>query len=200
MHKITIYLLHKNEIQAHLDVVLSLLDQSRFKKANQLSKEDDRLLSYGGGYLMRKYLPNQEIKISKNGKPYFEYGPHFSLSHSHDFVGLCVQEEDEIGFDIEYINEDKIKAIRYVLSGEEAKVDDVESLFKLWTNKESLIKCRGDLLNNIRLYSGLPLNGAVSYGGATYYRESMIYKGYAISVSSEVREPFTLNLHEIKIV
>lgn len=200
MHKITIYLLHKNEIQKHLDVVLSLIDKSRFEKAEKLFKEDDRLLSYGGGYLLKKYLPNEEIKISKNGKPFFGQGPHFNLSHSHEFVGLSVHEGDEIGFDIEYINEDKRKVIRYVLSGEEAKVDDVESLFQLWTNKESLIKCRGDLLNNIRLYPGLPLNGAVSCGGATYYRESMIYRGYAISVSSEGREPFALKIHEIKIV
>ena len=200
MKTITIYLLHKNEIQANLDVVLSFLDQSRLKKANQLSKEDDRLLSYGGGYLMKKYLPNEEIKISKNGKPFLEGGPHFSLSHSHDFVGLCVQEGDEIGLDIEYINIDKTKAIRYVLSGEEAKVDDVESLFKLWTNKESLIKCRGDLLNHIRLYPGLPLNGKVSYGGTTYYRNSIIYRGYAISVSSEGSEPFELKIKEVKIV
>lgn len=200
MHKITIYLLHKNEIQAHLDVVLSFLDQSRFKKANQLFKEDDRLLSFGGCYLLKKYLPNKEIKISKNGKPYLEGGPHFSLSHSHNFVGLCVHEGDEIGLDIEYINKDKTKAIRYVLSGIEEKVDDVESLFQLWTNKESLIKCRGDLLNNIRSYPGLPLIGEVSYGGTTYYRNSIIYRGYAISVSSEGREAFALNIREIKIV
>ena len=196
MRTITIYLLHKNEIQFHLDIVLSLLDQSRFKKANQLSKEGDRLLSYGGGYLMEKYLPNEEIKISKNGKPFLEGGPHFNLSHSHDFVGLCVQEGHEIGLDIEYINPNKTKAIRYVLSGEEANIDDVEALFKLWSNKESLIKCRGDLLNNIRLYPGLPLNGAVSYGGATYHRESMIYKGYAVSVTCETSEPFELKILE----
>ena len=148
---------------------------------------------------MKKYLPSQEIKISKNGKPFLEGGPHFSLSHSHDFVGLCVQIDHEIGFDIEYINKDKTKAIRYVLSGEEAKVDDVESLFKLWTNKESLIKCRGDLLNNIRLYHGLPLNGAVSYGGTTYYRNSIIYRGYAISVSSEGRESFDVNVVQVHL-
>lgn len=114
-------------------------------------------------------------------------------------MGLCVQIDHEIGFDIEYINKDKTKAIRYVLSGEEAKVDDVESLFKLWTNKESLIKCRGDLLNNIRLYPGLPLNGAVSYGGTTYYRNSIIYRGYAISVSSEGRESFDVNVVQVHL-
>ena len=139
--KANIYILHISLVKENLPFVLSNLDKERKEKAEKYVNEKDRLLSYGAGLLVKKFLPNKEIKETKNKKPYLENGPYFNISHSGEFVVLAICESCDIGVDIEQVNEKKVDAIKFTLNKDEKKTNNVNDLFRMWSNKESLIKC-----------------------------------------------------------
>lgn len=130
--------------------------------------EADRLLSLRGdtrrieslGALMalRDILPSNKTSTeiardSDNGKPYFKDAsmPHFSLAHS---CGICaaVTVDAEVGIDIELIRPVPHKnelAERFFTEDEkqgllESYTD--ENFLLIWTQKEALVKMRGDSL------------------------------------------------------
>ena len=104
----------------------------------------------------------------------------------------------DVGVDIERIDENKADAIRYVLDEEEKKINDLPTLFKLWSNKESLIKCSSNGLKDIKRIKGLPLVGYRNINGEDYYTESLVYNGYSLSVSIKGNEPFNMKIINIE--
>ena len=93
----------------------------------------------------------------------------FSISHSNGLIVFAFQQNQEIGVDIEYVDNNKIDDLLYdesILSIEEIELikseqsDCREKLFyKLWTCKESYLKALGIglnmPLNHIRIASNL---------------------------------------------
>ena len=69
MVEVIIRILHISLIKQKRFFVLSYVDSSRKQKAERFVNEKDQLLSLGAGYLMKKHLPDGEIKINTNGKP-----------------------------------------------------------------------------------------------------------------------------------
>lgn len=195
--KVEIYILHSSLVKENLPFVLSILDKERKEKAEKYVNEKDRLLSYGAGLLIKKYLPSGEIKETKNKKPYLENGPYFNISHSGEFAVLAICESCDIGVDIEQVNEKKIDAIKFTLNEDEKKTNNVNDLFRMWSNKESLIKCMSSNLNDIRKLNGLPLEGYRSINGEDYYTRSMIYEGYSLSVTLHTKEDFEIVINRI---
>ena len=194
MEELTLYILHTSIVKDNYSSLLSMVDKNRIEKANRFVNENDQLLSLGGGYLLTKYLPHLEMKYNENGKPYLANGPYFNLSHSKDYVVLAISHSREVGVDIEYIDENKVKAIKYSLSEEEKDISDINTLFQIWSNKESLIKCLGSSISDIKKIKGLPLEG-VREGR---YSKSMIYDGYSLSITLNGQEPFSIKIKEIK--
>lgn len=130
--------------------------------------EADRLLSLRGdtrrieslGALMalRDIIPSNKTSAeiardSDNGKPYFKDAsmPHFSLAHS---CGICaaVTADAEVGIDIELIRPVPHKnelAERFFTEDEKQQLresDTDENFLLIWTQKEALVKMRGDSL------------------------------------------------------
>ena len=68
---VDVYILHTSLIKVHFSFVSSFVDEARKEKAERYLNEKDKLLSYGAGYLLKKYLPNKEMKETLNKKPYF---------------------------------------------------------------------------------------------------------------------------------
>ena len=196
MDKVTLYILHTSLIKDNYEFVLSFVDEQRKETALKYVHEKDRLLSLGAGYLLKKYLPNEEIKKTSSGKPFIEGGPEFNISHSGEYVILAIHPSRPVGVDIERIDDKKLDAIKYVLNNEEKDIADVNDLFRLWSNKESLIKCTSIGLKDIRKVNGLPLEG-VREG---YYTKSMIYDGYSLSITLKDEEPFELSLFKINTI
>jgi 4'-phosphopantetheinyl transferase len=194
---VDLYILHTSLVKENLSVVLSFIDKGRKDKAEKYLNEKDRLLSYGAGLLIKKYLPSGEIKETKNKKPYLENGPYFNISHSSEFAVLAICESCEIGVDIEQVNEKKVDAIKFTLCEDEKKINDVNNLFRMWSNKESLIKCMSSNLNDIRKLNGLPLEGYRSINGEDCYTKSMIYEGYSLSVTLHSKEDFEIVINRI---
>lgn len=194
---VDLYILHTSLVKENLSAVLSYIDKGRKDKAEKYLNEKDCLLSYGAGLLIKKYLPSGEIKETKNKKPYLENGPYFNISHSGEFAVLATCESCDIGVDIEQVNEKKIDAIKFTLCEDEKKINDVNDLFRMWSNKESLIKCMSSNLNDIRKLNGLPLEGCRSINGEDYYTRSMIYEGYSLSVTLHTNVDFEIVINRI---
>ena len=192
-----LYILHTSLVKENLPTVLSYIDKKRKNKAEKYLNEKDRLLSYGAGLLIKKYLPSGEIKETKNKKPYLENGPYFNISHSGEFAALAICESCDIGVDIEQVNEKKIDGIKFTFCESEKKINDVNDLFRMWSNKESLIKCMSSNLNDIRKLNGLPLEGYRSINGEDYYTKSMIYEGYSLSVTLRTKADFEIVINRI---
>lgn len=200
MIEIIIRVLHTSLVKQKLPFVVSFVDPKRKEKAERFVKEQDRLLSFGAGYLLRKYLPEGEIEVTESGKPYLPNGPFFNISHSGEYIVLVMHSSREVGVDIEQINENKRDGIEFVLNQEEKKTTDVETLFQIWSNKESLIKCLSTGLKCIKTVNGLPLEGIRNIEGQDYFTKSLIYNGYSLSVTLKGKEPFDLKIEQIDIL
>ena len=197
MNEVTIYLVKTSFIKENLSYVSNFVDKNRLKKANRYVNEKDRLLSLGAALLMKKYLRNKEIKENENGKPHISGGPFFNVSHSGEYSVIAIQNEREVGIDIQLINEDKLDAIEYVLSEKEKHVIDSNTLFQVWTNKESLIKCTSNGLKDIKKVSGLPLEGNRTIDNEEYYTKSLILGKYALSLTLKGKEPFEMVIKQV---
>ena len=198
MVEVRLYLLHSSLVKENLPFVLSFVDGKRKEKAERLVNEKDKLLSLGAGYLLKKYLPKGEIKLTDSGKPYLQNGPYFNLSHSSEYVVLAIHNSRDVGVDIEKINEDKINAIKYVLSEKERNIKELNTLFQVWSNKESLIKCLSTGLKDIKSVDGLPLEGKRIVNENPYFTKSMIYDGYSLSVTLKGEEPFIIKITSVQ--
>lgn len=197
MVEVIVQILHISLIKKHLPFVLSFVDKNRKEKAERFVNEKDQLLSLGAGYLMKRYLPNDELKINENGKPYLVNGPFFNVSHSNEYVVFISHPYRDVGVDIEEIKDNKADAIKYVLNQDEEGVDDVNTLFQIWSNKESLIKCSSNGLKDIKSVKGLPLIGNRNINGCDYYVNSLIYDGYSLSVALLGDKPFNIKINRL---
>ena len=200
MVEVVIRILHTSLVKQKLSFVMSFVDPKRKEKAERFVKEQDQLLSLGAGYLLKKYLPEGEIKVNESGKPYLPNGPFFNVSHSGEYVVLVMHPSRDVGVDIEQINENKRDGIVFVLNPEEKKIADTGTLFRIWSNKESLIKCLSTGLKCIKTVSGIPLEGIRNIEGQDYFTKSLIYNGYSLSVTLKGKEPFDLKIEQAEIL
>lgn len=200
MDKINIHILHISQVKKHFSFVSSFVDEKRKEKAEKYVNEKDRLLSFGAGYLLKKYLPKENVKLTNSGKPYLPNGPFFNLSHSEEYVVLAIHSTRDVGADIEKIDDQRVDAIRFVLNEEEKKVSDVNTLFQMWSNKESLIKCMSTGLKDIKNVNGLPLEGIRTINGEEFFSKSVIYEGYSLSVTLKGNGPFNINIKQVDIL
>lgn len=197
MNIVDVYILNTHLVKNNLKFVLNFVDANRKVKAFKFVQEKDRLLSLGAGYLVKKYLPQENISETKSGKPYLKNGSYFNVSHSGEYVVLVIHDSREVGVDIERINDSKVDAIKYVLSDKEKSVLDTNTLFLLWSNKESLIKCLSTGIQDIKIVSGLPLEGTRTINSEDFYTKSQIYDNYSLSVTLKGSEPFNIAIKPI---
>ena len=195
---VNIYVIHSKIVKDNFSLLLNYIDQNRREKSLKYIYEKDKLLSIGSSYLLKKYLNNGQIKETPNGKPYIENGPLFNLSHSGEYSVLAIHPLKEIGVDIERIDINKLDAIKYTLSEEEKNELNPETLFRMWSNKESLIKCIGSSLNDIKKVPGLPLSGERSLHGNKYFTKSLNYDGYSLSVTLSGNEEFDILINKVE--
>ena len=199
MMEVDVYILHTSDVKEKHPYVLSIVDKQRALKVSKYVHEKDQLLSLGAGYLLFKFLPKEQIKETKSGKPYLENGPFFNISHSGELVALAICEDSNVGIDIEKIDEKKINAIKSILCENEKNTENPGDLFKIWSNKESVLKCRLEPLIDVRKVSGLPFDGVRELDNRLYYTKSMNYEGYSLSATVEGDKPFKLNIKNVTV-
>lgn len=131
----------------------------RRRSIDKMKHSSGKCLSLGVGILLHKALQDMgikedpdEVEFNEHGKPYYPNlpGVHFSLSHSGERA-MCVVADNEVGCDVEKIkNKNCDIAERFFAGDENALLKSIadetaqkEMFFRLWTLKESFIKCIG---------------------------------------------------------
>lgn len=198
MNKVNVYILHTDLVKENLNSLLDYVSKDRKDRALKYINEKDQLLSLGSSYLLKKYLGDNPIKESKYSKPYINGGPYFNISHSGEYACLVISPSYDVGVDIEKIDESRVNAIKYTLDKNEKNTENPGDLFRMWSNKESLIKCLGLSLNEVKSVPALPLSGIRHYEGQCYYTVSEIYKNYSLSVTIKSKEEFDGDIVEIQ--
>lgn len=142
-----------------------IMSEERKTKCRALRREEDRKLCIAADMLIRKILSEkcgikpEDIIFSEtqNGKPFsVNCSLPFSISHSGDYAAVAVGNKNSIGIDIEKIRPVKAGVMRYFCSDADVEyinagqtkglIEDpviLERLFRVWTFKESYVKCRG---------------------------------------------------------
>lgn len=155
------------ENEEYFKEMYKTVSESRQKKIDRLRFQNDKLLSLGVQLLLNKALgeigitdKNPEIPLNEHGKPYFENIPdiHFNLSHSGTKV-MCAVFSSPVGCDVEKVQKPNLAIAEKFFSNEEyefisakeTESEQADFFYRIWTLKESFIKCTG-------LGLSLPLN------------------------------------------
>lgn len=141
-----------------------LLPIQRREKFEKLKKKRDRencVISY---LLLKKALKNYgvcdfEIAVGQNGKPYLLNNPDifFNISHSDSGVAVVV-DKAPVGIDIQDIVPVREGVIERCFSQEEKDMfftspSPEREFTRLWTLKESAVKCHGETIASLKNYS-----------------------------------------------
>ena len=100
---------------------------------------------------VRKLLENEDpeltIDYDLKGKPFLNKQKGISISHSNEIVAIGISNEIDFGIDVQFKTDKVFKIQSKFLSEMESKFlgkkNDLESLIKVWSAKESIYKALG---------------------------------------------------------
>lgn len=191
-----IYYLNINEI-SNADISFIRLNYpKRFEKSLCYRNHDDFLRCVGGYVLLYNhlgYFDESDVHYI-GGKPYIKGKPFFNLSHSGELVFLVIS-DNEVGIDVEKIDEKNLRAIKGISSGFETKFieeDPLERFHIVWTRKESILKCTGEGVSSLNKLKELKVfkieNGQeLEYNKLAIKIESFVANGYVYSVAEKIK-------------
>lgn len=202
---------------AVFDRLYSSVSKERQEKIDRLKNEKEKRLSLGAYALLLRALSRIGIndiliEYGEFGKPYLSgvEGVYFSLSHSGERV-MCVLSPLDVGCDVEAVQDRSLSVAERFFAPEEAayieSISDADlkrdAFFRLWTLKESFVKCLGTGLN-------LPLDSFsvdISKKDVTlrqsctrspvYFREYLISDSYRCAVCGQYPRFGELEIVEI---
>lgn len=127
---------------------------------------------------------SQDWLYNEHGKPYWNGGPYFSISHCKEGIAVAVDFQP-IGVDIEFIRHaDQDLILRVMRAREQQDIADAadpdRAFTRLWTQKEAVVKWRGTGIESFEQLQYLLLpafDRDVNMPGAiqTYEKENYIY-------------------------
>ena len=174
----------------------------RRDKIDKLSLQKSKYLSLGVELLIRKacedfgidYL-SEEIVLNEYGKPSFKNSNYyFNTSHSGKYA-LCVISDVEVGCDIEEIKDYKPRVAERIFTAKEnyyieLSSDKADMFYRLWTLKESYLKCIGkgfiEPIHLVELDNND--NDIIIKGKDNYHFLEQKHDGYRISVCLKTKE------------
>lgn len=142
---------------------LEFLPKSRQEKFNRLKRKNDRD-NCAAAYLLLRFalkeneIENFEIVIGENGKPFLKDGEmFFNISHCAEGVAV-VLDTALVGIDVQELGDFNEKVTkRFFDESENKKINASPNMAKaftrIWTLKESAIKCEGKSLANLGEFS-----------------------------------------------
>lgn len=180
----------------HKKYLLENVNEEQKEKALKFAIEIDQIRSLLSSYL-KNLLSKEALLKNENGKPYFDNGPFFNISHSGRYVLMAVS-TSEVGVDIEEIKNKDMSALVRIFNEAEAKmIKEYSDFYYLWCAKESLIKCIGSSVNKVREIPALPLNGLKTFKGKDYQCQSFIYDKHIVSITREGKEEFKIETKKV---
>ena len=180
----------------HKKKLLEKISDAQKEKANKYKNETDQIRSLASSYLINS-LSNKPLLFNDTGKPFFEKGPYFNVSHSGKYIVMAVSDK-EIGVDIEEcVAKDMSPLIRIFNEAEAKMIKEHADFYYLWCAKESLIKCIGSSISKIKEIPSLPLNGLKTFKGKDYQSKSFVYEKHIVSITRESKEDFEVKIERI---
>lgn len=184
----------------HLGEAARLLSATLYEKMMRYRREEDRLRSFASSLLLQKAAQGRSIYYNEEGKPLVE-GLFFNLSHSGNYAVLA-EANSSVGVDIEemvtpgdWVREAlTAQEYEWMLLGKDER-DQQERFYRLWTRKESLVKCDG---HGFSLSPGeistMPVveSRLIDYSGKTYGICSHSFCGYMLSVALQGKQPLPI--------
>ena len=180
----------------HQKVLLGKVNESQKEKAMKYKNEIDQIRSLASSYLVNS-LSNEPLLFNDMGKPFFENGPYFNISHSGKYIVMAVSNK-EVGVDIEENVEKNMSSLIRIFNEAEAKmIKEHADFYYLWCAKESLIKCIGSSISHVKEIPSLPLNGLKTYKGKDYQSKTFVYDKHIVSITRESKEEFEIKMEKI---
>ena len=180
----------------HQKILLSKVNESQKEKALKYKNEIDQIRSLASSYLVNS-LSNEPLLFNDMGKPFFENGPYFNISHSGKYIVMAVSDK-EVGVDIEENVEKNMSSLIRIFNEAEAKmIKEHADFYYLWCAKESLIKCIGSSISHVKEIPSLPLNGLKTYKGNDYQSKTFVYEKHIVSITRESKEEFEIKMEKI---
>ena len=196
MEIVKLYTIDINTAFHHKRTLLEKANDSQKEKAMKYKNELDQVRSLASSYLINK-LSKEPLLFNDMGKPFFENGPSFNVSHSGQYIVMAVSNKD-IGVDIEENKEKDMSSLIRIFNDAEAKmIKEHADFYYLWCAKESLIKCIGSSINRIKEIPALPFNGVKAFNGKQYYVKTFIEDKHIISITRLSDEPFDIKIEKI---
>ena len=189
MEIVKLYTIDINTAFHHKKTLLEKVNDQQKEKALRYKNELDQVRSLASSYLINK-LSKEPLLFNDMGKPFFEKGPYFNVSHSGQYIVMAVSNK-EIGVDIEEDVKKDMSMLVSIFNEAEAKMlKEHSDFYYLWCAKESLIKCMGSSINKIKEIPSLPLNGIKTFKGKDYQCQTFVYDKHIVSITRESNEQF----------
>ena len=204
MCEVMITLLPVDCLRSHLGDAARLLPAARYEKMMRYRQEEDRLRCFASSLLLQKVAQGRSISYNEEGKPLAQ-GKFFNLSHSGAYAVLA-EADSSVGVDIEkmvpygdWVREALTSSeYEWMLRGKDES-ERQERFYRLWTRKESLVKCEG---HGFSLSPGeistMPVDEKklTKYAGKAYGICSFTLGNYMLSAALLGMQPL-LMMHEI---
>ena len=172
---------------------IDLVTPARKEKILAYRFPEDRARSLAAGLLMRHILgitDDTRLTFGKYGKPNLD-GKYFNISHSGGYTVLAVA-DSEVGVDIERIRDSySQKTAERCFTPKELEWlnerGDIESFFRLWAAKESIMKALGlGLKLRPRSFCTLPFDSSPHIiHDRTWYLFTQIYDAHVLCAATE---------------
>lgn len=177
------------------------MPKKRQEKINFYRFWNDKFLSLGAGVLLSYGLKEcgllqteMPVVYNENGKPYFKDGGiFFNMSHSGKYAA-CAFSDEEVGVDIEELSDVPKELMQTVCTDTEylyllaAGEKQKEDFFRLWTVKESFMKCIGTGLATdparLEVSFGRRMQMTQGVSAGSYFFKEYEVEGYSLAVCS----------------
>ena len=197
MEIVKLFILNIDLANSYHHFLLKNISDEQKEKAYRFKNEKDQTRSLISSYLVNQ-LSKEELKKNEMGKPFYQNGPFFNISHSGKYVIMAVA-NNEVGVDIEENIEKNMDMLLKIFNEAEAKmIKEHADFYYLWCAKESLIKCMGSSISKVKEVPSLPLNGLKTFKGIDYQCQTFIYDKHIISLTKMGKEPFEIKTEVIK--
>lgn len=196
MEIVKLYVIDIELAYRHKKTLLESVSEVQKTKALKFKNEPDQIRSLASSYLMNK-LSKEPLQFNDMGKPFYQNGPYFNVSHSGQYIVMAVSNK-EVGVDIEENNDKDMSALIRIFNEAEAKmIKEHADFYYLWCAKESLIKCIGSSVSKIKEVPALPFNGVKPFKGQDYYCKTFIEDKHIISITRVGNEPFDIKIEKV---
>ena len=177
--------------------LMKSLTEEQKQRALRFKNEKDQMRCLLSSYLMSQ-LSKEELQRNETGKPFYPNGPFFNISHSGKYIIMAVANQ-EVGVDIEEDIEKNMDILLKIFNEAESKmIKEHADFYYLWCAKESLIKCFGGSISQIKEVPSLPLNGLKTFKGKDYQSQTFLFDKHIISITNEGNEPFEIKIEKVE--